>query len=155
MRLSQYDQALEAYSYMRHLAPTNPDAYLSMASAQLSAGRLENAAVLLLQTLLLDNSRQETLRLLVDLYRQVDRDGCAVVFDQGQPRLNLDCQVVANHMCAAYLGLVQVFVEAKQWKLAEETKKNALLNSRCKPEPFDAVLRPTVPTLVLPQPRFH
>jgi len=150
MRVSKYDEALEAYSYMRHLAPTNPDAYLSMASACLSAGRLEPAAILLLQTLLLDNSRQETLRLLVDLYRQFDREGCAVVFTQGQPRLNVDCQLVANHMCAAYLGLVQVFVNAKQMQLAQETKKNALQNYRCNPQSFDELLKPGPAQAVFP-----
>ncbi len=140
MRLGQYDKALEAYRQMRHLSPTNPDAYISIASAQLSLGQLEEASISLLQTLLLDNTRQETLRLLVDLYRQIDREGCAVVLTQGQPRLNVDCRLVANHMCAAYLGLVETFVKAKQYRLAEETRTNALNQYRCKPEPFDQFL---------------
>ena len=148
MRLGEYDKALAAYLEMRHLSPTNPDAYISIASAQLSLGKLEDAAISLLQTLLLDNSRQETLRLLVDLYRQIDREGCAVVLTQGQPRLNVDCRIVANQMCMAYFGLVDVFIKAKQYTLAEDTRNNALKQYKCKPEPFDQLLQ-SVPASVV------
>lgn len=141
MRLSQLQPALEAYMYMRHLAPTNPDAYLSIASVYLFAGNLEEAAVSLLQALLLDSSRQEALRLLVDIYRQIDREGCAVVMAQDQPRLNADCAIVRNHICLSYYGLVQVFLNAKQYDIAKQTKENALASYNCPPEPFEQLLR--------------
>lgn len=140
LRMGRYEEALEAYQYMRHLAFANPDAYLSIASVQLSLGRLEEAAISLIQTLLLDNSRQESLRLLADLYRQIDREGCAVVLAQGQPRLNVDCRIVARHMCEAYRGLVDVFVKAKQYGLARDTRNTAVQQYKCDPKPFDELL---------------
>jgi hypothetical protein len=150
MRLSQYQEALDAYLYMRHLAPTNADAYLSIASVFLSVGRVEEAAVSLLQALLLDSSRQEALRLLVDIYRQIDREGCAVVFTQGQPRLNADCTIVRNHICSAYFDLIQVFLQAKQRDLALHTKRNALQNYPCPADAFEQLL-PEPPTPAPPK----
>jgi len=140
MRMSQYQQALEAYTYMRHLAPTNPDTYLSIASVYLATGHAEEAGISLLQALLLDSGRTQALRLLVDIYRQIDHEGCAVTMDSGQPRLNLDCAIVHNHICSAYYGLVQVFLETKQPDLARQTKQNALQNYHCPSEPFQQLL---------------
>jgi tetratricopeptide (TPR) repeat protein len=136
MRMSQYQQALDAYLAMRHLAPTNPDAYLSIASVYLSTGHPEEAGISLLQALLLDSNRQEALRLLVDIYRQIDHEGCSVVMTQGQPRLNSDCPLVHGHICSAYYGLIQVFQETRQYDLAKQTRVTALQNYHCPPESF-------------------
>jgi tetratricopeptide (TPR) repeat protein len=147
MRMSQYQQALDAYLAMRHLAPTNPDAYLSIASVYLSTGHPEEAGISLLEALLLDSNRPEALRLLVDIYRQIDHEGCSVVMSQGQPRLNSDCAIVHNHICSAYYGLVQVFLETKQYDTAKQTKQNALQGYHCPPESFQQLL-PDQPTTV-------
>ena len=145
MRLGKYQEALEAYLYMRHLAPTNPDAYLSIASVFVTAGRAEDAAIVLLQALLLDSNRQEALRLLTEIYRQIDREGCSIIFTPGQsvPKLNADCALVRNHICIAYSGLVQVFVETKQLALARQTRDNALKSYSCGRELFEKSLPET------------
>ena len=147
MRMSQYQSALAAYLGMRHLAPTNPDAYLSIASVYLSNGHPEEAAISLLQALLLDSNRAEALRLLVDIYRQIDHEGCSVIMTQGQPRLNSDCAMVHNHICTAYYGLVQVFLETKLFDLAKQTRQTALQNYHCPPEPFRELI-PNQPSTV-------
>jgi tetratricopeptide (TPR) repeat protein len=139
MRLGQHQAAFDAYVYMRHLSPTNPDSYLSIASALLAMGRIEDTAITLLQALLIDSNRQEALRLVIDIYRQVDREGCAVVFSQNQPRLNADCALVRNHICTAYAGLAQVFIETRQPTLAQQTIENAIASYRCAPETFQNV----------------
>ncbi len=151
MRMSQYQQALDAYTAMRHLAPTNPDAYLSIASVYLSTGHSEEAGISLLEALLLDSNRSEALRLLVDIYRQIDHEGCSVVMSQGQPRLNSDCAIVHNHICSAYYGLIQVFLETKQYEMAKQTKQNALQGYHCPPESFQQLL-PEQPTTVSSKP---
>jgi hypothetical protein len=118
---------------------------LSLASVYLAEGKAEEATIALLQTLLLDSNRQEALRELVDLYRQIDHEGCSVVFTPGQqqPRLNADCPIVHNHICTAYYGLVEVFVSAKQWGLAQQTKNNALKSYSCPPELFNKLIATT------------
>lgn len=151
MRMSQYQQALDAYFAMRHLAPTNPDAYLSIASVYLSSGHLEEASVSLLQALLLDSNRAEALRLLVNIYRQIDHEGCSIIMDKGQPRLNSDCAFVHNHICSAYYGLVQVFVETKQYDLAKQTRQSALETYHCPRESFGQLI-PDQPSTVSSKP---
>jgi len=148
MRLGKYQEALNAYLYMRHLAPTNPDAYLSIASVFVSAGRPEDAAIALLQTLLLDSNRQEALRLLTEIYKQIDKEGCSVIYEPGKPapKLNADCQLVRNHICTAYAGLVQVFAEARQWSVARQTRDNAMKSYKCAQDLFEKSLPEPIAT---------
>jgi tetratricopeptide (TPR) repeat protein len=150
MRLSEYQKALDAYLYMRHLSPTNPDAYLSIASVYLATGHPDEAGISLLEALLLDGSRTQALRLLADIYRQIDKEGCAVIMNQGEPRLNLDCAIVRNHICSAYYGLIQAFLETKDQDLhrrAMEAEQNAEHNYRCPADAFKKLF-PDQPTTV-------
>ncbi len=138
-RLSNFPKALDAYLYMRHLAPTNPDAYLSIASVYIGTGHLDEAAITLMQTLLLDSNRQEAMRLLIDIYRQIDKDGCAVISTPSRPapQLNAECPIVKLHICRAYAGLSQIFTEAKQYNLAAQTRENAVKTYKCGSEIFE------------------
>src|SRR5262249_53238736 len=111
-----------------------------IASVYLATGHAEAGAISLLEALLLDSNRSEALRLLVDIYRQIDHDGCSVIPSQGPPRLNSDCAIVHSHICSAYYGLVQVFLETKSFDLAKQTKQNALQNYHCPPEPFQQLM---------------
>jgi hypothetical protein len=90
------------------------------------------------------------LRLLADIYRQIDKEGCAVIMNQGEPRLNLDCTIVRNHICSAYYGLIQVFLESKDQDLhrkAIEAEQNAVNNYRCPPDAFKKLLPDQATTL--------
>jgi hypothetical protein len=111
--------------------PGNADAYLSIASAYLSSGRTEEAAISLMQTLLIDNGRTQAMKLLVNLYGQIDHDGCAVIMAEGQPRFNINCPIVHDHMCLAYEGLVQVFLETRQYDVAKRTEDTAVQTYHC------------------------
>lgn len=149
MRIGQYNDARKAYLYMRHLSPANPDACISLASVAIAQNKLDEAAVFLLETLLLDNSRQEALRTLINVYRQIDREGNALVSPPGaqvQPRLNAESTLVRKHLCAAYLDLVQVFIGAKQYELAQTTRLNALKTCNCPPGPFDQAIAAIPPS---------
>lgn len=139
MRMAQYQPALDAYLAMRHLVPGDPDAYLSIASVYLSSGRTEEAAISLMQTLLLDSGKTQAMQLLVNLYRQIDHDGCAVIMVEGQPHFNMNCPIVHDHMCSAYQGLVQVFLETKQYDLAKRTEDNAVQTYHCHRRAFPTI----------------
>jgi hypothetical protein len=67
---------------------------------------------------------------------------------QSQPKLNADCPLVRQHICIAHLGLVEVFVQAKQLALAIQTRNSALKSYNCDPEPF----RQFLPNTPLPIP---
>ena len=148
MRLGNYDEALNAYQYMCHLAPANPDSYQSVASAYISAGRNEEAAITLLEALLLDGGRQEALRYLVEIYRQIDKDGCAIIFAPGHPvaQLNADCALVKAHICRAYAGLNRIFLDAKQPALAKQTRDNGINTYKCAAALFDPLPLPATAT---------
>lgn len=140
LRLSEYDKALQAFLQMRHLVPDNPDVYLNIGRVLLAMGKKEAAAVSLLQTCLLDNNRKDAWSQLLELYRDLDRDNCAVVVIEGRQQLNFDCPVVRRHVCAAYLDMVRVFVETKQGASARRIKEVAIKNYSCAPEEFDRLL---------------
>ncbi len=139
MRLGRYQDAYNAFLYMRHLSPTNVDAYLNIADVLMRAGHTEEAVIALIQALLIDSNRKDALQTLVGIYRQIDKDGCAVVYPSAasQPALNRDCPLVYRHICAAYAGLTQIFAEAKQWSLARQTRDGAIKTYGCPREPFD------------------
>jgi tetratricopeptide (TPR) repeat protein len=138
MRLGNFPEALKAYQYMRHLAPTMPDSYLSVASAYTATGKNDEAAIALLQALFLDSHRQEALRLVVEIYRQTDRDGCAVIRLAGRPdpQLNADCPIVKSNICQACAGLYQNYTASRQVKLAQQTRETAISSYHCSPELF-------------------
>jgi tetratricopeptide (TPR) repeat protein len=140
IRLGDPAGAVQAYAYMRHLSPANPDSYASIASAQLMMDLREDAIVSLLQTLLLDSSRQEELRVLVNLYQQIDQTGCAIVYQMGIPKLNADCPIVRDHLKLAYLGLVATFAQSKQYDLARQTKNLAVETYGFPREEFDRII---------------
>jgi len=144
MRLGEYQKALDAYFHMRHLAATNPDSYLSIASVYLATGHAQEGAVTLLEALLLDPNRTQALRLLTEIYRQIDKEGCALITNGGgEPRLNLNCTIVHNHICSAYYGLMQAFLETKDVDLhrkAAEAADNAVHNYNCPPDIFKKLL---------------
>jgi tetratricopeptide (TPR) repeat protein len=142
MRLGQYQDARSAFLHMRHLDPTNPDAYQNIATIYILTGEAENAILSFLQTVILDHNRNEVRQLLVDMFRQIDRDGCSVVSSptQARPALNTDCPLVRNHLCAACLGLTQVFLDARQIALARQTMQSALEHYNCAAEQFQNLL---------------
>ena len=78
----------------------------------------------------------------MDLYRQLDREGCAVAFEPGQslPKLNRDCAIVQSHLCNACYNLIQVFLETRQWTAARQIKQSALKVYNCPQQPFDQLL---------------
>ncbi len=137
-RLGNHAKALEAYQYMRHLLPTHPDAYLGLSSAYIATGRQEDAAITLMQVLLLDSNQQDALQLLVDIYPGIDREGCAIIRvpNRPMPQLNAECGIVKTHLCKAYAGLVRIYIEAKQTAQAEQTRTIALTLYKCPPNDF-------------------
>jgi len=133
MRLGEYQNALDVYSYMRHLVPNNSDAYLDIASVYLSSGHASEAIVPLMEVLLLDGSRKDALQSLIDILHRMDHEGCAVVTSEGRPRLNADCALVHDYVCAALSDLARVFTDAKQFDLAQRMTQNAVQKYRCSP----------------------
>lgn len=129
-RLGRHRDALDAYRYMRRLAPTSPDAYLGIASAYRAAGQLDDAAIALVQALLIESGRTDALHEVADVYRRIDRDGCALIQTPSGLKVNIDCPIARRHTCAALMGLAQTFVEARQYQRADQAMR-ALQTYKC------------------------
>lgn len=87
----------------------------------------------LLQALLINSKREEAVRLLAEIYRQIDPDGSAIIHTPSRValQLNADASIVKRHLCQAYMGLVAVFTEAGQTTLAEKTRQTARETYKC------------------------
>lgn len=142
VRLNQPAEALEAFRKVTELAPGNADAYLGLATAFLQSGKPSDAAVALLQTVVLDDRRRETLPLLISTYATLDPGGCAIQHTDGTDKLDATCTIVRSHLSSAYYGLVQNFVAAHQLDTAARIKDAAVRTYGFAPEPFDALLVP-------------
>jgi hypothetical protein len=124
-QLERYPQAIEAFAYLRHLWPSYSAVYQDIARVQRASGRLEDAAVTALEALLLDPNDRVAPDLLVEVYGQIDAEGCTLIGTAGGRRLNPACPRVRADVCSAYAGLAEVFREAKQDGSAEEFTRRA------------------------------
>jgi tetratricopeptide (TPR) repeat protein len=115
-------QALEA-------EPLAAESYGQMASAMAAEGRADEAAVMLMQGVLLSGDARLR-QALVSLYRQgLDQAGCAL--QPGTTVLNPACEMVRRHLCAASLGVIGVRVKKGQMELARRAKSDAIERFGC------------------------
>jgi tetratricopeptide (TPR) repeat protein len=119
MRLGDYAKALETFTYLRRLDPTRVDGYTQSAWALSAAGRLDDAAVLLIEATWLDGGESAG-GLLRDIYRQIDPHLNAFDannrLDVRQPRLHA-------HVERACQELVPVFLEVGRAQDAAELRE--------------------------------
>ena len=84
---------------MRHLDPREPEAYARINSAQLALGQFEDAAVSLIQCVLLDPNRTDAWQSLIEIYSQINHETVpAVQVKDGHPRLREDNKMVQQYL---------------------------------------------------------
>ena len=120
LSLSKPQQAIDAFTYMRHLAPNSADAHYGLGRAYATAGRWADTPVPILQAIALDNRRENAWKLLFEAYNQIDPHGCAVTKTGERPSLNRQCPMVHGHLCAAYADLAAMYRGARQDALAAQ-----------------------------------
>lgn len=99
--LDQAQRSLEAAQRAMSLQPFNPAGYRDLTAALLNVKRLDDAAVELMTGFILTGD-EELRRLLIELYQSgLDATGCATSVSRGRPSLNLSCEIVRRHLCAA------------------------------------------------------
>jgi tetratricopeptide (TPR) repeat protein len=126
LRLSDTPHALAAFERGRALESA-PELLEELASAYRAAGDPRKAAMALVEALAMDPNRAETASTLVELYGQIDPQGCAVTRQGGASSLNPDCPLVHGDICAAsrnaignYLRRGQQFEAASIRRVAEQ-----------------------------------
>ena len=140
-RLGDGGRALEAAIEGRRLDPANTEIHHQIAAILRDQGRAEEAAVALMEGVLVTADtglRNELLR----LYQGgLDRSGCATMPIQGNTALNPACDTVHRHLCEAAVGTIRLRLETGRPDLAETMKQNALKEFHCTAESLGAGAR--------------
>lgn len=114
MGLGRYSEAWDAYRYAHGFNPNLSDPYDGMALAAQEMGRPEDAVIVAEEKGLMDDFPPSTLNEIFKLYKLLPQGSCAVVVQNGDPRLNLRCPVVARDICRAVSSLAAAHRSARR-----------------------------------------
>ncbi|HZT31481.1 MAG TPA: hypothetical protein VFA33_16450 [Bryobacteraceae bacterium] len=132
MRLSDVPHALAAFERGRTLE-SDPDLLEDAAAAYRAAGEPRKAAQALVEALAVDSSRVQLTPLVVELYGQIDPQGCAILRQGGAPSLNPDCPLVHGDICGAYRNIAGTYVRRGQQYEAGAVRRVAIQELGCAP----------------------
>lgn len=137
LRLMETPDALAAVVRARALDPMSSDVYRQLSRVMLAAGRPDDAAVALMQGVLV-TSDQGLRGDLIKLYRNgLDLKGCAVMPGANGDALNPGCETVHGHLCSAMGETMRLRLETKRDDLAESLKKTAVKDFGCPAGPLE------------------
>jgi protein O-mannosyl-transferase len=131
-RLSDPRRALEAFERGRSLE-SDPQLLEELSAAYRAAGDPRKAAIALVEAMAVDPTRAPLASKLVELYGEIDPQGCAVIRRGGPPSLNLDCPLVHGDLCAASRNVIGTFLRRAQHSEADAIRKIAVSELGCAP----------------------
>jgi len=132
MRLGEYDKALETFVHLRRLDPMRADGYTQSAWALFSAGRLDEAAVLLIEATFLQKESGAG-SLLGDVYRKMGIPPAA------EGSLDLAVPRVKEHVAKACAETVRLYREAGREE-AYDLRQTCVSRYGIPAEPLDRAL---------------
>ena len=138
-RLGKGEEAVAAAREALALHPASPEGYQQISYVFASQNRMDDAAVALIEGALITsdaNLRAE----LVDLYHNSFANSCALSAGPNGPALNIACDLVHKHFCAASVEVVKAAIEEEQWDVARQRKQALLHQYGCPAGPLDGVL---------------
>jgi tetratricopeptide (TPR) repeat protein len=130
LRLSDPRMALEAFEYGRTLRAA-PEFFEDMSDAWRVMGDPRQAAIVLIEGLLVDNSYTKLASELVELYRQTDPGSCAVRDAGGALSLDPACPLVHDQVCTAFRNVKQLYMRMGQEPMAVSTGQRAVSEAGC------------------------
>jgi tetratricopeptide (TPR) repeat protein len=132
MRLSDLQHALAAFERGRTLESA-PELLEELASAYRSAGDPRRAAMALVEALAIDPNRVQLASTLVELYGQIDPQGCSVTHQGSANSLNPDCPLVHGDICAASRNVIGNYLRRGQQFEADSIRRVAEQDLGCAP----------------------
>jgi tetratricopeptide (TPR) repeat protein len=132
LRLSDPRKAIEAFEYGRTLRPA-AEFFEDMSDAWRVMGDPRQAAIVLIEGLLVDKSYTKLASELVELYRQTDLGSCALLNAGGALSVNPACPLVHDQVCAAFRNVQQLYMRMGQDPLAASTGQRAVSEAGCPP----------------------
>jgi tetratricopeptide (TPR) repeat protein len=139
LRLGNAPQAAAAAGEALALHPAAPEAYREIAFAFTVEHRTDDAAVALIEGMLMTSDFSLKSDLL-DLYRKEFPGSCAITEGPKGPDFNPACEQFRKHFCAAAIESLKSAVEAGRWDVARQQKQTFLDNYGCPAAPLDQVL---------------
>jgi len=131
LRLGQNQEASDAAAQALSFAPRDVAAYQLMAQSLLALDRKEDAAVALLQGLVLTGD-QHLMPFLKQAYdHKLDPDGCAFIQTTDGTSLNGRCRVVHKDLCAASAAVIRSAAARADATLVEEARAEAVTKFGC------------------------
>jgi tetratricopeptide (TPR) repeat protein len=140
MLLGEPAKAADDFARLRRRAPLLPQSHLSTARAARATGDYERAVRSLTIAVALGKRDAETQGQLVEAYRRLDPYGCAVSLHDGRAELDGKCPLVRTHLCDAYVELMELSIEAKEWYLGRRIGEAAIKTGDCDAAPFERLL---------------
>lgn len=115
--------ATEALAHAGEIDPMNPQLYRETADVAAAAGRMDDAAIALVEGSFITGD--QTFRpALVELYQHaMDPRSCALTAGPSGPAINPACGIVHAHVCGAAAWTVKTLASAGQTELAQTRKK--------------------------------
>jgi tetratricopeptide (TPR) repeat protein len=130
LRLADTPHALAAFERGRALE-SSPEVLEELASLYRAAGEPHQAALALVEAMAVDPGRARLAATLVDLYSQIDPQGCAVSVEGGTRGLNPDCPLVHGDICAASRNVIGNYLRRGQQYEAAAIRKIAEQDLAC------------------------
>jgi len=124
LRLADNARARVAFERGRSLESA-PDLLEELASLYRADGEPHKAAQALVEALAVDPNRPAVAATLVQLYAEIDPQGCAVTRQAGTPALNPDCPLVHGDICAAARNVIGNYLRRGQQLEAASIRKIA------------------------------
>ena len=134
LRLGDPAGAVAAFEKGRRLG-SDPDLLEDLAGAYRSAGEPRKAAQAMVEALAVDPSRNQLNAQLLDLYQQIDPQGCSISHEGGSASLNVDCPLVHGDICAASQNVENNYLRRGQTYEAGEIRRVATGQLGCPATP--------------------
>jgi hypothetical protein len=132
LRLSQPDKALEALAFGRARRP-DAEFSLEMARAWLAKEDWQQAAVALMEGMVLDPNSTVLAADLMEIYHRQAPQSCAVA---GSARIDLNCPLVHDQLCQASRNVALTYRQNGQPRQAGITVRTAIQSLGCPAERF-------------------
>ena len=127
-RLDEPQKALDAYADGRSRRPDDEFSE-EMSLTRLGMGEPLEAAVPLMEGLVLNPNSTRLASDVVELYRQKAADSCAV--NKGSNSINLECPLVHDQLCAASRNIAASYAATGRRAKAAETARTAIQSLGC------------------------
>jgi len=155
-RLDRNEKALEAFKYERHLNPNDPMVYVSIASAQGALGQVEDAAVSLLQCVILDPRRRDAWQSLLAIDSQINHEPIPAIEEtDGRFQVREDNVMVRKQLLYAYAGLMKIGQSSNSPDMWRDANNVAVNHYSFDSKQLDDVLRGIGEPPLPPGPIFH